>query len=253
MRIPRKQSPANIYHLVARGTGQQLIFVDDEDRLVFLGLLSSAIKDERAELFAWCLMGNHFHLLIHAPLETISIIMQRVCRLYAVWFNEKTGRNGHLFQERYRSEPITDDAYLLTVVRYIHENPQQAGLAATQEYPWSSYREYIGKPIGRSRTSTSFVLALFGGKEQFALFHSQNHSQISCLDIGDIRNSTRPMPDSVAITRAEKVLGGLPLSEIKALPFEQRQKQLRSLKDAGLSIRQIQRLTGIGRNTIADA
>ena len=252
MRIPRKQSPADIYHIIARGTGQQLIFEDDEDRRVFLGLLALAIKDNGAELYAWCLMGNHFHLLVHAPLETISAVMQRLCRSYAMWFNGRTGRSGHLFQERFRSEPIADEAYLLTVVRYIHENPQKAGLAVTREYRWSSYREYVGRG-GRALCSTDFVLGVFGGVERFEMFHRQSHGEDGCLDIDAARNATRSMPDSRAIELARELLPEMPLSDIKALPAQERNRRLAMLKDAGLSIRQIQRLTGLGRNIIADA
>ena len=168
MRIPRVQSTADIYHVIARGTGRQIIFEDDDDRQRFLMYLSAALRDAGAELLAWCLMENHVHLLIHAPLPDLSAAMRRVCGTYALRFNAKTGRVGHLFQDRFKSEAVSDDAYLMTVVRYIHENPAKAGVGAVDAYPWSSYREYVGAPV---LCTTDFVLEVFGGVDNFAAFH----------------------------------------------------------------------------------
>ena len=173
--------------------------------------------------------------------------MHRVCGLYAQWFNNRTGRTGHLFQERFKSEPVSDDAYLLTVVRYIHENPQKAGLGAMGTYRWSSFSEYAY----RSRIcTTDYVLDIFGGKEQFLRFHAQSHAERRCMDIDGPRNATRPMPDSRALSLARDVLGGMPLADIKAMPKGTRNTLLRRMKDAGLSIRQIERLTGISKNIV---
>ena len=248
MRAARKQSPADIYHVIARGVGKQLIFEDDRDRRFFMKLLVEALEDSSAELYAWCLMGNHFHLLVHAPISSLAQLMKQVCGRYAQWFNAKYGRVGHLFQERYKSEPVSDDEYLLTVVRYIHDNPSKAGIAPTAKYPWSSYREYAGRPIV---CKTEFVTAVFGGREGFLSFHSGEPRGKSCLDIDEPRSKTRPMTDELALEIAQDLLGSTSLSDLKMLPIEERRQLLKSLKNAGLSIRQLERFTGIGRNAIA--
>ena len=250
MRVPRTQSTADIYHVIARGTGRQIIFEDDDDRQRFLMYLSSAIREAGAELLAWCLMENHVHLLIHAPLPDLSAIMKRVCGAYALRFNAKTGRVGHMFQDRFKSEAVSDDAYLMTVVRYIHENPAKAGVAAVDAYLWSSYREYVGSPV---LCSTDFVLGVFGGVDNFAAFHLCEHANDACMDVEGVRSATRAMPEARALEAASDVLGGCSIGDVKALPRASRDAALCALKDAGLSVRQIERLTGIGRGVIAKA
>lgn len=248
MRIPRAQSTADIYHVIARGSGRQIIFEDDDDRQRFLMLLSEALRDVGAELYAWCLMDNHVHLLIHAPLTELSAAMRRACGAYAQRFNAKTGRVGHLFQDRFKSEPVSDNAYLMTVVRYIHENPAKAGVGTVAAYPWSSYSEYMGRPV---LCTTDFVLGAFGGIDGFASFHHCEHANDPCLDVESTRSTTRAMPESRAMAVAAEVLGSRKLHEVKELPRGERNRVLCAMKAAGLSVRQIERLTGIGRGVIA--
>ena len=244
----RTQSEADLYHVVARGTGRQLIFEDDSDCRLFLKLLKEGLDKHDVELYAWCLMGNHVHLLVHAPMASVSKLMKQVLGTYAMRFNLKTGRVGHLFQSRFRSEPIADESYLLTVMRYIHENPVKAGIGPIDSYPWSSYREYIGRP---RICQTAFLLEMLGGVSSFRAFHERYHDEGQCLDIDSERNATRGMPDGRAIEIAEAVLDGAALNDVKTFPPEQRTRCLRSLTRAGLTVRQIERLTGIGRNTVA--
>lgn len=137
----RKESVGDIYHVMSRGNGRQLIFEDDNDRQFFLYKLQGCLVDAHLDLYAWCLMGNHFHLLVRGDKESLSRCMHRVCSVYARRFNAKTGHVGHLFQDRFKSEPINDESYLLTVVRYIHKNPEKGGLAPMETYKWSSYHE----------------------------------------------------------------------------------------------------------------
>lgn len=250
MRTPRKQSEQDLYHVVSRGTGRQLIFEDDDDRRAFLAMMGQALATNGVELYAWCLMGNHVHLLMHGPVDDISNCMKQLCGGYAQHFNGKAGRTGHLFQERFKSEPVEDEAYLLTVVRYIHENPAKAGIAAAWEYPWSSYGEYLGKP---GLCNTELVLGMLGGTGGFDRFHREEHADGPCLDVTSGRSRTRAMPDGVARSIAEQVLGEGFLDGLKELPVEEREPSLRLLKESGLTVRQIERLTGIGRGTIQRA
>ena len=250
MATPRKISDSGMYHAIARGTGRQIIFEDDNDRRRFLQLLERALEKTDSELFAWCLMDNHFHLLVRAESEALSSCMRLLCGQYAGWFNRRSGREGHLFHERFRSETVETDEYLLTVVRYIHANPQNAGVCPLESYPWSSFREYLGEPW---LCNTGYVIDIFGGLEQFVAFHRELPDQSSCLDAEAPRSKTRAIRDADALPVAQRIVGEMSLDAIKALPRALRDERLRSLKSAGLTIRQIERLTGIGRGTVARA
>ncbi|MBQ9058981.1 MAG: transposase [Atopobiaceae bacterium] len=248
MRTARKQSASEIYHVMTRGTGRQRIFEDIDDRMTFIELLERAKDKTDTSVFAWCLMENHVHLLVQSPMERLSKLMGYLLGEYARQFNQKTGRVGHLFQDRYKSEPVEDDTYLLTVICYIHQNPQMAGIAKMSEYPWSSYHEYTGKP---RVCSTDFALEVFGGVEQFKTMHRQTLTDSVGLEANKPRSATRPMPERMVQERVAKVLGSTDVSTLKELPKGERDELLRKLKQAGLSIRQIERLTGIGRGVIA--
>ena len=250
MRQPRRQSEADIYHVIARGTGRQIIFEEDDDYRKFLEILAAALSRTKCELYAWCLMDNHVHLLFHAPLENISQCMKRTCGVYAQHFNEKAGRVGHLFQERYKSEPVEDDGYLLTVFSYIHYNPTKAHIAAFDEYEWSSYHEYLGQP---GICTTDFMSAYFNGAEDYRQRHLARGDTGDVLDVDGPRSATRAMPDSAALRLAQDILGELGVSELKGLERTRRNEWLALLGKAGLSVRQIERLTGIGRGSIERA
>ena len=249
MRTPRARCESNIYHVVARGTGRQVIFEGDADRDRFLAILDEALGAGEAELYAWCLMSNHVHLLLRAPVEVLSALMRRVLGSYALYFNAKSGRVGHLFQERFSSEPVEDDAYLLAVVRYIHRNPVKAGLSDVESWPWSSYGEYLGR---KGPCSVEFPLSVFGGKDGFVAFHAAEGDE-PCLDVIEGRSATRAMPDECAADIAREVLDGEDLDGLKALEPQARDAYLARLKQAGLTIRQIERLTGVGRGTVQRA
>lgn len=249
MRTARKRSEANVYHVIARGTGQQIIFEDDADYKKFLELLKRETEAGEFELYAWCLMSNHVHMLVHATLETTALRMRRLLSGYAAYFNTKTGRVGHLFQDRFLSEPVNDDEYLLTLVRYIHQNPVKPGIARVDQYRWSSYQEYLQ---GQGISNVSFPLAVFGNIKEFKRMHETLVEEGSCLDVGEGR-PVRVLSDEETLVLAQDLLGGVRPDALKALPIGERNGQLRVLKHAGFSIRQIARLTGIGRGPIQRA
>lgn len=124
---------------MARGVDGRLIFIDSEDRERFLRLLFSVAEKSNAVIIAFCLMPNHFHLAIKNDGVPLSVVMQRVLTSYSQAFNSKHRRAGHLFQARYKSIHCLDEAYLLSLIRYIHENPVRAKMVSrAAEWPWSS-------------------------------------------------------------------------------------------------------------------
>ncbi len=127
-RQARKKSESGIYHIMLRGINQQQIFEDEEDNTKFIQVLKDCKAVSEYKILAYCLMGNHVHILIKIEKEPIEQVFKRICGRYVYWYNVKYQRVGHLFQDRFKSEPVEDDAYLMTVIRYIHQNPVKAGL-----------------------------------------------------------------------------------------------------------------------------
>jgi len=128
---------------MGKGVNGCSIFIDDGDRFAFLNALERIIQQTGATVLAYCLMGNHFHLTIKVESVPLALIMHRLLTGYALTFNSRHDREGHLFQARYRAELCTDNSYLTALIRYVHMNPVRAGLTTRPEdWPWSSYRAY---------------------------------------------------------------------------------------------------------------
>lgn len=145
-RVARALSELGHYHVMLKGCAGQLIFEDDDDRLYFLNLLNRRFTSAHIRLLAWCLMDNHVHLLFDDLNNQMSVAMHAIDTAYAKHFNQKTGRRGPVFQERFKSVIISDDKQLLRCVRYIHDNPAKAGISSAPLYRWSSFHEYFSHP-----------------------------------------------------------------------------------------------------------
>lgn len=255
-RLSRKCSSSNIYHVMARGVGRLIIFEDEADRSKYVRTLARFSKACAVEVLAWCLMENHVHLLLHGDLSAIQDLMKRLGDSYVAYYNAHHDRVGHLFQGRFASEPVEDDTYLMTVVRYIHLNPVVGGLSPSPSYAWSSYNDYV-HPHAHMLTRTEFVTSVFGGIEAFVHFHQDppTADNEGCLDVGAC---SKRVTDSQAIVIARQVMQDLALAgddpaTIAALDRQRRDAVLRLLRDSGLSVRQIARITGVGRNIVARA
>ena len=194
-------------------------------------------------------MGNHVYLLIKEGRETLSNSMKRIGTSYVSWYNWQYNRKGHLFQDRYKSEPVEDDAYFLTVLRYIHQNPLKAGLTDNiASYEWSSYAEYISKP---KIVSVKFALKMFHqnrdkAQERFKRFNQQpNHDQ--CLELS-------PKRETISDKEVEYLVSDNYQIELATLQNAQtitQGKILKYLKELdGYSLRQVSRLTGLTVNKI---
>lgn len=143
-RAYRLQGEGLLYHITSRGDGRKDIFHNDTDCVKFIEYLK-AVKDKyKVYVYAYCLMANHYHLLLETSQPNISRAMQQLNTAYTVYYNVKRGKTGHLFQGRYKSVLVDKDNYLLELTRYIHLNPVKAKIVDSPEkYPWSSYNEYI--------------------------------------------------------------------------------------------------------------
>jgi len=248
----RRISSTGIYHVFFRGVNHCNLFEDQQDFAVFLKKLSRVQDALPFSLFAYCLMNNHVHLLIkeNAPGEVISI-MHDLLSGYAFWFNRKYQRSGALIANRYKSRCVEDDSYLLSLVRYIHQNPMIAGLVDDlADYPWSSYREYTARRKGL--TETSFVLSLFADDtrmaiEEFQLFNLE-HIEKNAIREDPSRLTVEQLHDEL-----KRALDGREPHTLCRLDRQERDKVLSSLRTQGFSIRQIERATGVSRWIIAHA
>ncbi len=143
-RQARQFAESEIYHVMLRGVNRDAIFLEDADCERFLDLLRRVKEDSGCLVLAYCLMTNHIHLVLRTTTEPISLVMKRLGVRYVGWFNRKYARVGHLFQSRFASLPVEDDAYLITLLRYVWHNPVEAGLASrAEDYPWSSRNTHI--------------------------------------------------------------------------------------------------------------
>lgn len=141
----RIEYPGAFYHVYSRGNQRQAIFYSDEDRYYFLKVLGDAHEKYGSVFHTYCLMPNHYHMIAETPLGNLSKIMHLVNTTYTVHLNKKQKRCGHLFQGRFKSILIEAESYAQELSRYIHLNPVRAKLVGLpEEYPWSSYREYLG-------------------------------------------------------------------------------------------------------------
>ena len=243
-RTRRDAGQSGLYHVMIRGNGKQILFENNSNRSFYLEKLGSHLSEGDIQLLAWCLMDNHAHLLVRCDpdkFKELSTAMARVNGSYARHFNSITGHVGHVFQDRFLCKAIDSKPYLLEVVRYIHNNPESAGICPSDKYRWSSYSEYVGTP---SITHTQFVLDMVGGPDGFRRFVKGRANPALRL-----RCELCPTPETL-LSIAREVLDPISLESIAGLPKSKRDRCLQSLHKTGFSVRQIQRMTGIGKSTI---
>jgi REP element-mobilizing transposase RayT len=165
--MPRKSRidvPGALHHVIGRGIERRKIFLDDEDGDDFLERLAANLKRTKSSCYAWALLPNHFHLLLRTGTAPISALMRRLLTGYAVTFNLRHRRHGHLFQNRYKSILCQEDTYLLELVRYVHLNPLRAGLvgdyAELCRYRYCGHRGILGRRTAEWQDA-DYVLGLF--------------------------------------------------------------------------------------------
>lgn len=212
-RSARLDIPGLLQHVIVRGIERRDIFLDDDDRSHFLERFTSLLSTTKTRCLAWSLMSNHFHLLLKPTALPLSHFMRRLLTGYAIVFNRKHSRSGHLFQNRYKSIVCEEESYLLELVRYIHLNPLRAGLVPNlselDQYPWSGHsvlmenRSLDGQEIieilerfGKSRTrarqnyrqfvsdgiATGRRRDLVGGGLRRSQRETDNAEEIECFD-----------------------------------------------------------------------
>lgn len=247
-RRAREKSNSGIYHVMIRGANRQEIFHDEEDCVRFLETLERYKKKSEMGVYGWCLMGNHVHLLLHEGIEELAVTMKRIGVSYACYYNSKYKTTGHLFQDRYKSEKIESDEYLLTAIRYIHQNPNKAGMIRyNDEWRWSSCRTYYEiESYPSSLLDSELILAIFSDKKEnrinkFKEYNETGNEDI-CLD--DITRTR--LTDDEAKILIDEAIKGYVITELKVLPKSIRNELLAKAKKInGINQRQLSRIFGI--------
>lgn len=245
-RKARRKSRTGIYHIMLRGINKQTIFEDEEDKIQFLKTLKKYKDISKYQLYSYCLMDNHIHLLLKESKETVSEVIKRISSSYVYWYNQKYERCGHLFQERFKSEVVEKKVYFLKVLRYIHQNPTKAGLANNIfEGKWTSINEYISKA---TIVDIDLGLSLFSSDKEKAIKLFMKYMAES--------NDDQCLEDKVKISDSEVIeylykLGVSNISELQKMEKEKRDDILARLKELeGVTVRQLSRITGISKSII---
>jgi len=256
----RKLSKTGIYHIMLRGNERKSLFPEDEDYRKFLQILTMKKREDSFLLYAYCLMGNHLHLLIREKKQNISQIMKRINIAYAYYFNKKYRRVGHVFQDRFKSESIEEESYLLSVIRYIHNNPLQAKMVNDPIlYPWSSYHFYLDENK-KSIIDKEDILTIFSSKMPKAIRLFEVFSQKPSIAIGlEYRLNYLPekemthdeqVQDYIRRYIKEKKLNIEDIS--KKQNIQHRDDLILNLKKkSNLSIREIAEILGINRGIVS--
>ena len=238
------------YHVCARGTGKQLIFENDADRWEFLELMRDCCREAGVTIVAWCLMGNHVHLVLADYEDAMSAAMHRLLLTYARRFNKRTGRSGQLFQNRFDRCSLDTDRQLMAAIRFVHAHPQEAGISLIERYPWSSFYEFLrayDSDVTKSFSDPFTVLELFGSAEGFIAYS---------LETPDGSDPVIHYMDETEWERhafADKIAKrlGVPLNELKTVTPSRRDGIIFALHDGGYTVREIERYTGISKSTVS--
>lgn len=260
-RRPRLQSQNGIYHVMLRGVNRQQIFENEDDYRKFILILHDMVspKDELKHplpplcaIYSYCLMPNHVHLLLQEKEVKLSRTVKQIASRYAMYYNNKYDHFGHLFQDRFKSEPVNDYAYFLTLIRYIHQNPVAGQICKNvDDYDWSSWREFTNAPNRKSAICSVPII-------------------LNRITLDDLKEQVRaPLPKAQqfldfdryrGFATDEAVIDFLKSTyhlkhpkDIQQYTKAQRNEILKATKDFGASIRQLSRLTSISEYIISHA
>ena len=248
-RCAREISLTGYYHVFDRGNSKQIIFEDDTDRYRFLSDIADRFARHEVVVLAWCLMNNHFHLMVDDPYDNLSKAMQCALTAYAKYFNRKTGRTGHLFDNRYSRVAVESDTQAVQLLDYIHLNPVKGALDSLDAYRWSSYKAYLLGYDSFDICDAAPMLDLVGGSRRYCEHLKDVAERMWSVEI----LPRRRISDEDVLTVACEVLPGIDPMLLKALPRPERDACLLRLRRASLTVKQIVRITGIGATSVTKA
>lgn len=257
-RQARRISYSKTYHIILRGNERKNIFKDNEDKICLIDTIQRKVQASESKLAAFCLMNNHVHLVIIEGKEDISKLMQRINVSYVKYFNKKYERIGHLFQDRFKSEVIENERYLLEAVRYIHNNPVKACIVKKPEdYRWSSYNLYRTEKENIIDKKILLNIFSYDQKKAIELFEefSNRESDRKFIEFEDRKEEIQLEEQQ----NAQKIIDEFLLCQNLKYDFCMKQKCFRDdlvielKKKSGLSIRKIAELLDLKRGVVEKA
>lgn len=249
-RKPRLISSTGIYHIILRSVNQHIIFEEDADYQKFLYILSDGKIKYDIDIYAYCLMDNHIHLLLYSTPESLSGFFQSVGTRFARWYNAKYTRSGHLFQERFHSSVVENNSHYLSTLVYIHNNPVKANICRTpSEYRWSSYNAFYGQK--NPLINLSFSNDIAGSKDLLLkYFSSHEDSDETKYFDDDHKEGTHFITDNQALSIFKEVTKMSSTSEVQSLQKKTRNEYILLLRQNGLKQKQIARIMDVSISTV---
>lgn len=244
-----------------RGVNKQDIFFEDKDYLEFQNIIQKTKKKYLYQLYSYVLMPNHVHLEIKDQNQKLSQIIHSIATSYAIYFNKKYERKGHLFENRFLSKNVENAYYMLNLVRYIHQNPLKAGICQMEQYKWSSYFDYFkNAPTNEEEriTDTEEILTMFlSNKEEsikkFLEFNQQIFKFQKNTDLLEYEMKNK-LTDEEVIYFLREELGIYNIQEIQKYDKDMRDEIIGKIKKfEGVTQKQISRILGLNIKTIRRA
>ena len=248
-RVHRSFSNSNVYHIIIKGLDDSDFFFDNEDRIIFLEKIKYSKLKFKYQVYAYCLMTNHVHLVIKVDNDNLSKAMQSLIIRYSRYFNRKYDRKGNFIQNRFFSKNIENQKYFLDVCRYVHRNPEKAGIDKTYNYRWSSYHEYLEKE--KIINKKVLLYYLDNNINNFICYTNKEENINEIMKLSDFEMITSINDDELIEIIKRKFNLKTTKAIIKHFKNKKNRVKLKELKDInGISQRQISRVTMVNREII---
>lgn len=256
-RTARIFSISKDYHIIFRGIDKQNLFYDDEDRKRFLKILEEIKEENNYIIYAYCLMSNHVHMVIKSEKEFLSRGIKSLLLRYGHYFNNKYERVGSIVQNRFSSRNIETIKYFIDACKYVHRNPENAGICKTENYKWSSYHEYAQKDIlssNRKIIDTTTLMAYFNNEVDTFVKFTTNNNLDDINEYAEYEMFNR-VPDKVLLEIISKKFHIDNTTEVAnyftSMNSEELKKSLKEIiKIKGITITQLSRLLRIEKGRI---
>ncbi len=243
-----QKSYTGVYHVILRSINQQEIFYDNTDRRKFLKCIKETKEKYHYDLYAYVLMHNHVHLVIMDKEDKLSKIIQSLAISYALYFNKKYNRIGHVFYNRFKSKYVENLPYLLNIIRYIHFNPEKSGISQYSKYYWSSYHEY--SQVSRLIETEKVLKMAEMSKRNFEIFHIE-YGKAKGYEKDDFEFENVKLSDEQAIKKIKQLLNIENIVSIQNEKVDERDRLIVQIaRLEGIERKQLARILGMNERTI---